>query len=252
MSREGESSRQSQLRDMKGRLAVLSASRRAGVRRKSARVVLAFPAGKRYFLENRMAADIVRRAALLASFLSETSDADVWIYTSRAYQLPQLRPSDAAEWIEDWAVLSKDPLFTEDAVPRNRLAGYMRQHGLDGEGSDEDVALAVKDLAGRIPEDGTPTLVLFFLWAAQSDGPELADRLREEADRNVFWLFLGEYSAQDSVQEVLRRLRTEAPDIANVHLYNGWDELADTPDYFFAKGVLKPFSRWYRSGRRPR
>ncbi len=244
MGLEDASPLKSGVRIRKGRFALLLAAWRVGVSRKSARVVLAFPGSGRYPLESGMVADIARRAAVLGAYLSETSDIDPWIYTSRAHRLPSLRQPDAAQWIEDWAVLPKKPLFTQDAVQGNPLARHARQYGVDSPG--EDVAAAVGEIARSIPRDGVPTLVLFYLWAAHSRGA-LADRLREEADGNVFWLFVGNSPGND-VQKLLERLRIEATDIKNVHHYKGWEKLDDTPDYLFYRGVLKPFSRWLRRG----
>jgi hypothetical protein len=191
-----------------------------------------------------MVADVARRAAALAAFLSETSEVEAWVYTSRAHRLPSFKPAEASGWVEEWAVLPKEPLFTQDAAPGNSLARHERQYGLgDGE---ENVAAAVHDIARSVPEDGAPTLVLFYLWAAHSAGPTLGDRLRETADGNAFWQFLSENSPGDDVQTLLKRLPGEAPEIRNVHLYTGWEQLDDTPDYFFSRGVLKPFMRWRR------
>ncbi|MEU6348874.1 VWA domain-containing protein [Streptomyces sp. NPDC047072] len=192
-----------------------------------------------------MTADVVRRTAALGAFLSDTSEVDAWIYTSQAHRLPPFKPAEASGWIRDWAVLPKDPLFTEDAVPGNPLARHAREYGLGREGGDVDAA--VRDIARSIPRDGVPTLVLFHLWGAHIEGTALADRLRATADANVFWQFLAENSPGDEVQTLLGRLPGEAPDIRNVHLYTGWEELEGTPDYFFYRGVLKAFMRWRRS-----
>ena len=216
------------------------------MRRKSARVVLAFSGASRYSFETGMVADMARRAVALGAFLSDTSEVDAWVYTAKAHRLPPVKPAEVSGWIQDWAVLPKDPLFTQDAAPGNSLARNGRQYGL---GDDKgDVAAAVHDIARSIPQDGVPTLVLFHLWAADLAGPVLGDRLRQTADGNVFWQFLETSRPGDDVQTFLKRLSGEAPDIRNVHLYTGWEELEGTPDYFFYRGVLKPFMRW----RRPR
>ncbi|MFI6440469.1 VWA domain-containing protein [Streptomyces sp. NPDC050759] len=206
--------------------------------------MLAFPGVSRYPLESGMVADVAHRAASMAAFLSETSEVEAWVYTSRAHRLPSFTPAEASEWVGEWAVLPKKPLFTQDAAPGNSLARHERQFGLgDGE---EDVAAAVRDIAQSVSGEGVPTLVLFYLWATHDKGPTLGDRLRETADDNVFWQFLSENSPGDDVQTLLKRLPGEAPDIRNVHLYTGWEQLDDTPHYFFCRGVLKPFMRWRR------
>ncbi|MFF7469379.1 VWA domain-containing protein [Streptomyces sp. NPDC008092] len=210
-------------------------------------MVFAFPGGARYPLENGKVADMARRAAVLGAIVADTSEVDAWVYNSQAHRLPPLRPAEASGWIEDWALLPKEPLFTQDAAPGNLLAQQADTYGLDQDG--EDVAAAVRDIARSVPRGGVPTLVLFYLWAARSDGPTSGDRLHEAADDNVFWQFLGEDSPGNTVQTLLERLPGEAPHIRNVHVCTGWEQLRDTPDHFFFRGVLKPFARRCRSRR---
>lgn len=214
-------------------------------------MVLALPGSSGYPFESRRLVRTVRRAAVLGAYLSETSDVEAWMYGSRAHRLPSLRRSDAAQWVEDWAVLPKEPLFTQDAVPDNPLARFRREHGLDDD--EEDLAAVVGEIARTVTRDGAPTLVLLYMWGAHSTKPvALADRLREEAGGNVFWLFLESSSWGSDVRRTLERLRTEATDIRNVRLYTGgWgDDLDEAFEYFFFRGVLKPFFRWRRHRRR--
>lgn len=228
----------------KSRKGVLSASliaRFSGVRRDSVRVVLAIPGAHRYPLESGVVADMARRAAVLGEVMSPVAEVEAWIYTARAYRLPNLRLADAERWIADWAVLPKEPLLSRDAVPGNSLGRGAEEYGLFDA---EDAAEAVKGITQSLPESEVATLVLFYFWGLHSEGTALADQFDAGAGRNVFWLFLGDLDGGSSVLDDLDALRAEAPHIRNVSLYRGWDAIEETPDHSFWRGVLNPFARW--------
>ncbi|WUD73594.1 VWA domain-containing protein [Streptomyces sp. NBC_00510] len=224
------------------------ATRISGTKRHSTRVVLALPGAHRYPFETGVIADMARRAATLGGFLAPGAGVDVWMYTSRPHRLPELRLPQAAGWIADWAVLPREPLLSRDAVPGNPLARHAERYELFGP---EDAAAAIREIARSLGADDGPALVLFFVWGFHSEGPGLADQLEAASGGNVFWQFVGDTGMGSSVLDRLDTLRAEAPHIANLDLYQGWDSIQETPEYLFFRGVLKPFVRWRKARPRP-
>ncbi|MFF3951529.1 VWA domain-containing protein [Streptomyces sp. NPDC001902] len=228
----------------KGIYSASIAVRISGTKRHSTRVVLALPGAHRYPFEAGVIADMARRAATLGDFLAPGAGVDAWMYTSRPHRLPELRLPQAAGWIEDWAVLPREPLLSHDAARGNLLTQRTARYELFGP---EDAAEAIRGIARSIRAEEVPTLVLFFVWGLHSEGPGLADELEEAYGENVFWQFVGDTSMGSSVLDHLDSLRAEAPHISNVNLYQGWDSIQETPDYLFFRGVLKPFVRWRKA-----
>lgn len=151
----------------KGRFAASLAVRTSKAKRHSPRVVLAFPGGSRRPFESGEIAGMARRAVTLGEFLAPGAGVEPWIYTARTHRLPQLLPANAAEWIEDWAVVPPKSLLTRDAPPDNQLLANTKRFGLFGF---DDEAEAVRAIAASLPKDGAPTLVLFHVWAPGDDG----------------------------------------------------------------------------------
>ncbi|MFE2545166.1 VWA domain-containing protein [Actinacidiphila glaucinigra] len=229
----------------KGIYSASVAARISGTRRHSTRLVLALPGAHRHPFETGLIADIARRVATLGDFLTPGAGVDAWMYTSHTHRLPELRLSQVAEWIADWAVLPHEPLLSQDAALRgNLLTQHTARYELFGP---EDAAEAIRGIVQSLHADEGPTLVLFFIWGFHSPGPYLADELDRASGENVFWQFVGDPGAGSSVLDHLDRLQAEAPHISNVSLYQGWDSIEDTPDYLFFRGVLKPFVRWRKA-----
>ncbi|MEU9188583.1 VWA domain-containing protein [Streptomyces sp. NPDC048484] len=226
----------------KGRFAASLAVRMSGAKRHAPRVVLALPGGDRWPFESGEIAGMARRAATLGEFLAPGAGVEPWIYTARIHRLPELRLANAAEWIEDWAVVPPTSLLTRDAPPDNQLLANAKRYGLfDSRGTAE----AVKAITAGLPKGGVPTLVLFHVWAPSSDDTSLADQLEAASGANVFWQFLGD----PDLTHVLRKLdalRAQAPHITNVSLFRGWNIPEGIPEYFLFRGALKPFVRWCR------
>lgn len=151
----------------KGRFAASLAVRTSKAKRHSPRVVLAFPGGSSRPFESGEIAGMARRAVTLGEFLAPGAGVEPWIYTARTHRLPQLLPANAAEWIEDWAVVPPKPLLTRDASPDNQLLANTKRFGLFGS---DDEAEAVRAITASLPKDGDPTLVLFHVWAPGDDG----------------------------------------------------------------------------------
>ncbi|WP_405771225.1 VWA domain-containing protein [Actinacidiphila glaucinigra] len=228
----------------KGIYSASVAARISGTKRHSTRVVLALPGAHRHPFETGLIADMARRVATLGDFLAPGAGVDAWMYTSQTHRLPELRLSQAAGWIADWAVLPREPLLSQDAARGNLLTQHTARYELFGP---EDAAEAIRGIMRSLPENEGPTLVLFFIWGFHSDGPYMADELEGASGENVFWQFVGDTGTGSSVLDHLDRLRAEAPHISNVNLYQGWDSIQDTPDYLFFRGVLKPFVRWRKA-----
>ncbi|UPZ30364.1 VWA domain-containing protein [Streptomyces sp. LRE541] len=185
---------------------------------------------------------MARRAVILGEFLAPGAGVEPWIYTARAHRLPQLQPADAAEWIEDWAVVPPPSLLTRDAPPNNRLLASADRYGLF---DSADAAEAIRTITAGLPEDGVPTLVLFHVWAPMFDDPSLADQLEAASGANAFWQFLGDPDLSHVVWH-LDELRAEAPHITNVGFYRGWNLPQGTPEYLLFRGALKRFAHWLR------
>ncbi|MEU1540189.1 VWA domain-containing protein [Actinacidiphila glaucinigra] len=228
----------------KGMYSASVAARISGTKRRSTRVVLALPGAHRHPFEAGVIADMARRVATLGDFLAPGAGVDAWMYTSQAHRLPELRLSQAAGWIADWAVLPREPLLSHDAARGNRLTHQTAPYELFGP---EDAAEAIRGITRSLHADEGPTLVLFFVWGFHAEGPYLADGLEAASGENVFWQFVGDTGVGSSVLDHLDRLQAEAPHISNVNLYRGWDSIQDTPDYLFFRGVLKPFVRWRKA-----
>jgi len=226
----------------KGRFAASLAVRMSKAKRNSPRVVLAFPGGNRRPFESGEIAGMARRAATLGEFLAPGVGVEPWIYTARTHRLPQLRPANAAEWIEDWTLVPPKSLLTRDAPPDNQLLANAKRYGLF---DSRNAAEAVRAITAGLPEDGVPTLVLFHVWAPSSDDPALADQLEAASGENVFWQFLGDPDLTHVLRN-LDELRAEAPHITNVSLFRGWNMPEGIPEYFLFRGALKPFVRWCR------
>ncbi|WP_413758001.1 VWA domain-containing protein [Streptomyces sp. MMBL 11-3] len=226
----------------KGRLGASLAVRGSRAERYAPRLVLALPGGGRHLFERGAVADTARRAALLGAFLAPEAGVEPWIYTEAAHRLPQLRPADAAEWIEDWAVVPPRSLLTRDAPPDNRLLENAERLGLFGL---DDEAEAVRAITAGLPENGPPTLVLFAIEGLGDDSTALADQLEAASGANVFWQFLGDPDLTHVLRN-LDELRSQAPHITNVHLFRGWSVPHGIPEYFLFRGALKPFVRWCR------
>ncbi|MGI5254476.1 VWA domain-containing protein [Actinacidiphila glaucinigra] len=204
----------------------------------------ALPGAHRHPFETGVIADMARRVATLGDFLAPGAGVDAWMYTSHTHRLPELRLSQAAGWIADWAVLPREPLLSHDAARGNRLTHHTAPYELFGP---EDAAEAIRGITRSLRADEGPTLVLFFVWGFHAEGPYLADELEAASGENVFWQFVGDTGVGSSVLGHLDRLQAEAPHISNVNLYRGWDSIQDTPDYLFFRGVLKPFVRWRKA-----
>lgn len=226
----------------KGRFAASLAVRTSKAKRHSPRVVLAFPGGSSRPFESGEIAGMARRAVTLGEFLAPGAGVEPWIYTARAHRLPQLLPANAAEWIEDWAVVPPKSLLTRDAPPDNQLLANTKRFGLFGF---DDEAEAVRAIAASLPKDGAPTLVLFHVWAPGDDGTPLADQLEAASGANVFWQFLGDPDSGHVLWH-LDELRAEAPHITNVSFYRWWNMPQGVPEYLLFRGPLKPFVRWCR------
>ncbi|MEU1621964.1 VWA domain-containing protein [Streptomyces sp. NPDC005722] len=228
----------------KGIFAASAATRISGTKRHSTRVVLALPGAHRHPFETGVIADMARRAAVLGELLAPGAGVDAWMYTSRPHRLPELRLPQAAGWIADWAVLPGEPLLSRDAAPGNLLARHSDRYELFGP---EDAAAAIRGIARSLGVEDGPALVLFYVWGFHSEGPGMADQLEAASGRNVFWQFVGDTGVGSSVLDRLDTLRVEAPHISNLDLYKGWDAIQETPEYFFFRGVLKPFVRWRKA-----
>ncbi|MEU9955926.1 VWA domain-containing protein [Streptomyces sp. NPDC050982] len=226
----------------KGRFAASLAVRTSKAKRHSPRVVLAFPGGSSRPFESGEISCMARRVAILGEFLAPGTGVEPWIYTAQAHRLPQLLPANAAEWIEDWAVVPPKSLLTRDAPPNNRLLESVDRYGLF---DSDDAAEAIRTITAGLPEGGAPTLVLFHIWAPMFNDPSIADQLEAASGANAFWQFFGDPDLTHVVWH-LDELRAEAPHITNVGFYRGWNLPQGTPEYLLFRGALKPFARWLR------
>lgn len=224
------------------RMAALS----CGAVRRSARVVLAIPGGHRDPFERGIVADIARRAALAADFLSPTAKVEPWLYTDTAHRLPDLEPRRLDRWVADWGVLPRTRLLPSDAEPDNLLMRHAAEYRLFGE---QSVARAMRAIAQEARASGVPTFVLFFTYVHQGEKRPIAQQLEAASDSRVFWQFFEEDNSTPDLRSLLRELRTEAPHITNADWYDGWYySVQGTFNLWFYRGILNPFAQWRRRG----